>query len=73
MLVTVLWVLLALVLLVGSLALLRANRLDRLHARAEGAASALRSALDRRGEVAAGLAGALPAAPGRSTGRPGPP
>lgn len=66
MLVTVLWVLLALVLLVGSLALLRANRLDRLHARAEGAASALRSALDRRCDVAAALAGALPAEQGRS-------
>lgn len=59
MLVTVLWVLLALVLVVGSLALLRANRLDRLHARAEGAAAALGAALDRRAQVATAVAATL--------------
>ena len=57
------WALLALVLVVGSLALLRANRLDRLHARADGAAAALCSALDRRAEVATAVADALDAAP----------
>jgi 8-oxo-dGTP pyrophosphatase MutT (NUDIX family) len=56
---TVLWTLLVVVLLIGSLALLRANRLDRLHARADGAAAALRTALDRRAEIARGVAAAL--------------
>jgi 8-oxo-dGTP pyrophosphatase MutT (NUDIX family) len=56
LLATVLWIVLGLELVFGTLALLRANRLDRLHARAEGAASALRSALDRRCEVAHAIA-----------------
>lgn len=56
MLANVLWIVLGLELVLGLLALLRANRLDRLHAKAEGAASALRSALDRRCEVAHAIA-----------------
>lgn len=54
-----LWVLLGLVLVLGSLALLRANRLDRLHARTDAAAAGLRDALDRRAEVARSIANAL--------------
>jgi 8-oxo-dGTP pyrophosphatase MutT (NUDIX family) len=56
LLATVLWVVLGMELVFGLLALLRANRLDRLHARADGAASALRTALDRRCEVARAIA-----------------
>jgi 8-oxo-dGTP pyrophosphatase MutT (NUDIX family) len=62
LLATVLWIVLGLELLFGLLALLRANRLDRLHARAEGAASALRTALDRRCEVAHAIASVTSAA-----------
>lgn len=51
-----LWLLLGLVLLLGSLALLRANRLDRLHVRTDAAAAALRAALDRRAVVARAIA-----------------
>lgn len=58
MLGNVLWIMLGLEIVLGMLALLRANRLDRLHAKAEGAASALRSALDRRCEVAHAIADA---------------
>ena len=52
----VLWVLLGLVLVLGSLALLRAQRLDRLHVRTDAAAAALRAALDRRAVVARTIA-----------------
>jgi 8-oxo-dGTP pyrophosphatase MutT (NUDIX family) len=62
LLATVLWIVLGLELLFGGLALLRANRLDRLHAKAEGAASALRAALDRRCEVAHAISNATDAA-----------
>jgi len=58
-LVTVLWGVLALVLVVGLLALSRAHRLDRLHARADGAAAALRAALEGRARVAAAVADAV--------------
>lgn len=60
MLVTVLWGVLALVLVVGLLALSRAHRLDRLHARADGAAAALRAALAGRARVAVAVADAAP-------------
>jgi len=56
LLATVLGIVLGLELVLGLLALLRANRLDRLHARADGAASALRTALDRRCDVAHAIA-----------------
>jgi 8-oxo-dGTP pyrophosphatase MutT (NUDIX family) len=49
-------VLLGLVLLFGSLALLRANRLDRLHVRTDAAAAGLRAALERRAVVARTIA-----------------
>src|SRR5215470_13784330 len=48
---------------ISLLALLRANRLDRLHARAEGAASALRTALDRRCDVARAIANTAAVSP----------
>ena len=51
-----LWVLLGVVLVLGSLALLRAQRLDRLHVRTDAAAAALRAALDRRAVVARTIA-----------------
>ncbi|HEY3260691.1 MAG TPA: NUDIX domain-containing protein [Pseudonocardiaceae bacterium] len=56
MLGTALWVLLGLVLVLGSLALARAQRLDRLHVRTDAAAAALRAALDRRAVVARTIA-----------------
>jgi 8-oxo-dGTP pyrophosphatase MutT (NUDIX family) len=49
-------VLLGLVLLLGSLALLWANRLDRLHVRTDAAAAGLRAALERRAVVARTIA-----------------
>lgn len=49
-------VLLGLVFVLGSLALLRANRLDRLHVRTDAAAAGLRAALDRRAVVARTIA-----------------
>lgn len=57
-----LWVLLALVLVVGLWSLLRANRLDRLHVRTDAAAAGLRAALDRRAVVARTIAAGLDAA-----------
>lgn len=56
MLDVALWALLALVLVLGSLTLLRAQRLDRLHVRTDAAAAALRAALDRRAVVARTIA-----------------
>jgi 8-oxo-dGTP pyrophosphatase MutT (NUDIX family) len=50
------WVLLGVVLLLGSLALLRSQRVDRLHVRTDAAATALRAALDRRAVVARTIA-----------------
>jgi hypothetical protein len=54
-----LWIVMATVLLVGSLALLRANRLDRLHVRTDAAAAGLHAALDRRAVVARSIAAVL--------------
>lgn len=62
MLGAVLWVLLGLVLLLGSWALLRANRLDRLHVRTDAAAAGLVAALERRAVVARSIAALLPGA-----------
>jgi 8-oxo-dGTP pyrophosphatase MutT (NUDIX family) len=58
--VPALWLLLGVVLVLGSLALLRANRLDRLHVRTDAAAAALRAALDRRAVVARTIAASQP-------------
>jgi 8-oxo-dGTP pyrophosphatase MutT (NUDIX family) len=63
-LAALLWILLITVLVLGSAALLRANRLDRLHVRTDAAAAALWAALDRRAVVARSIAAMLPAAPG---------
>jgi hypothetical protein len=59
-----LWITLVVVLLMGTLALLRANRLDRLHVRTDAAAAGLRAALDRRAVVARSIAAVLDGAAG---------
>jgi 8-oxo-dGTP pyrophosphatase MutT (NUDIX family) len=61
-----LWTLLVLVLLLGSAAVLRANRLDRLHVRTDAAAAGLAAALERRAVVARSIAAVLPSSRGKA-------
>jgi 8-oxo-dGTP pyrophosphatase MutT (NUDIX family) len=63
-LAALLWILLIVVLVLGCAALLKANRLDRLHVRSDAAAAALWAALDRRAVVARSIAAMQPSARG---------